>query len=282
MPYELRDSYYSPYGPVATFLTQGVQPPAAQYIGPSDQIQLTLRSPNVGATVTLGLRLLSLKGEVQPLSYTFTTPPTAGGSFIEVITPGECFLLSAVITNATVRRGQCWATVNLQRGNPTGGAAVGMVLIAGYATATDTLGYPGTPSTDSLSGRGASLVYTAAPVAPVTDMVITVPPATRWSHLSATGTALWKAGANFDQVPVFILATAAGAIKCIAFSQAFFFESVSVVPLIQSSNESGGTGIGGSTDANAGDTITFTSHTGYVAGSQLVAFSLAVEEHVEI
>jgi len=279
LPYPLRDSYYSPYGPVATFLVEGVQPPAAQYIGPSDQLQLTLMAPNVGATVVLGLRLLSLKGEVQPLQYQFTTPATAGGSFVEVITPGECFLLSATIGQANVRRGQCWARLDLQRGNPTGGAAVGMVLIAGYATATDTIGYPGTPSTDSVGGNGASLVY-VGPVPPVSSpATLTVPPATRW-RVSVVN-ASQNAGGVLHSPYILSLTTAAGKVKFVDTFNLNAYDDAAANHHIAWGIGSVGGGAGGAI-ANAADVFSFGQAGGVDPGNQFGALSAMVEEFVEI
>lgn len=279
MPYPLFDQFYSPYGQVATFLMKGVQPPAAGYIGPSDQLQLVVLSPNVPTTFQLGLRLLDLKGQVMPISSTITVPATGSGVFTEVITPGECFLLSAVITGANVRRGQCWVTLNLQRGQPTGGAAVGMVLISGYATETTTIGFPQSRAEDSMEGRGASLVYKGAVPALGQPATLTVPPATRWRVM--TGSASIN---PFVQHHTWVMeAHTAGGTPKMLLGQNSWADALAPGPgelFAWSFPNSIGCPI--FLDLNAGDVLRVLDSGGIDPTVQVSALSATVEEFVEI
>lgn len=209
MPYPLESDLYSPYGPVATFLVKGVQPPASQYIGPSDQIQITVLNPNVAVSLKLGLRLLNLKGEVSPMVYEIDSPATGATPFVKVITPGECFMLSATLGQANVRRGQAYCTLLLQRGNPTGGAAVGDVLIAGYPSRTETLGFPRSPVESSTRGRGAILTYKEPSPGTGLEISLVVPPATRW-RVNAVSSTITMAGGYNDTFATLQILDAAG------------------------------------------------------------------------
>lgn len=279
MPYPLLSRFYNPYGPVTTFALNGVQPPAAQYIGPSDQVQLTILSPNVGVTLMLGLRLLDLKGQVQPLQYKITTPATAATPFVEVITPGECFLLSATIGQANVRRGQCYCTLLLQRGQPKGGAAVGDVLISGYPSNTETLGFPQTPASSSLDGQGASLVYTGAVPAAGMPATITVPPGTRWNLLNASALITTTSIIQLHS-PTLFVRTAGGDIKYIGNVQFYSFGASGTFLVAWSSSSI--YFMPDSVRCNAGDVISADFNSAMVITDVYGALSVNVEEFAEI
>lgn len=279
MPYPLGADLYSPYGPVATFLVKGVQPPAAQYIGPSDQLQLTVLSPNVAVNLMLGLRLLDLLGQVSPLQYAVKVPATAATPFKLVITPGESFLLSATIGQANVRRGRSYCTLLLQRGQPTGGAAVGDVLISGYPSSTDTLGFPQTPATSCTYGRGAAIVVKGVVPGLGLPAQVTVPPGTRWRFQFANVTRTDTGGGTAP--PILTVTTAGGDIKFYPIFGVVIGQPVPNFYQIWFSLSMFGTAAT-TIDLNAGDVISCDGEFGMVADNQYSALSVTVEEFAEI
>jgi hypothetical protein len=168
------------YGPVTRFSIVGVQPPATGYLGPSDQLSVSVLSPNATARFSLSLRYLDLQGNVQPLLVEIATPATGVTPAVTAIQLAEGFLLSAVAYNGNLQRGQCWVQFVVLRQKADATIVVADVLLQGYVSATDYVAWPGTPQLSSLDGRGALLTYPGAGGGVDTAVTITVPPGVRW------------------------------------------------------------------------------------------------------
>jgi len=169
-----------PYGPATRFTITGVQPPAGGYLGPADQLTVSVLSPNVDINFNIGLRFLDLTGNVQPLLTNVMAPATGATPYLLPIQVAEGFLLSATAFGSTVNRGQCWVQLLAVRQKAADAQVVGDVLLQGYVCATDIVTWPGTPAGSSLDGRGwLRQVNIPAPAA-ATPVTIVVPPGVRW------------------------------------------------------------------------------------------------------
>lgn len=180
MPYRLGGLIGYPYGPAARFNLTGVQPPATGYLGPSDQLSISVTSPNAAINFDIALRYLDLNGNVQPLLTKVMAPATGSTPFVKPIQLAEGFLLSAVAFNATVERGQCWVQFVILRQNADTTVVVADVLLQGYVAKTDYVAWPGTAIDSSIAGPGfiRQIIVPAPGVG--NDVVLTVPPGTRW------------------------------------------------------------------------------------------------------
>lgn len=180
MGYPLKPALDYPYGPATRFTITGVQPPAVGYLGPSDQLSISVLSPNVAFSFSLALRFLDLFGNVQPLNTVVQGPATGVDPAIIPVQLAEGFLLSAVAYGASVQRGQCWVQFMVARNQTDAGQVVAEILLQGYVCATDTVAWPGTPAESSLHGAGALLTYAGAGGGAATPVTLTVPPGVRW------------------------------------------------------------------------------------------------------
>lgn len=145
----------NPYGPQVTFLTHNVPPPAERYLGPSDQIILSIRVPYGVAAVTIGVRLLTLRGEVMPIREIYvnlTSPPLL--PILKALEPIEAFLLDAIVTATGVQRGQCFCQLLAKRSAGAAQTFTGALLAQGYVSDVDALGFPQSQPESSLAPPG--------------------------------------------------------------------------------------------------------------------------------
>lgn len=197
MGYPLQPRLRYPYGPATRFTTVGVQPPAAGYLGPSDQLSISVLSPNTAINFNLALRFLDLAGNVQPLLTEVIAPATGTTPFILPIQVAEGFLLSATAFGATVKRGQCWVQLLVLRQKAADIQVVGDTLMQGYVSATDNVSWPGQPVGTSTDGAGFLRTFTIPDPAVGSEFLVTVPPATRWRLQSMVATLTTSAAAGF-------------------------------------------------------------------------------------
>lgn len=180
MPYPTVAAPGNPYGPQTTFRTENVLPPSAVYVGPDDAIVIYIRNPSLSATIFVNYRLLSPDGTIVPNSQSFTCKSVGAVPFIFPISPTEGYLMSLSLFAPTTSRGQVFARVFLQRGTNQPTPVIDQVLLQGYVSDDDRLGYPQSPTESALSGRG----WVHSNLGPNTpagqDWVITVPPGVRW------------------------------------------------------------------------------------------------------
>lgn len=171
---------------MATFTVTGVQPPATGYLGPSDQLSISVLSPQAPYNFSVSLRYLDLKGNVQPLLVLLQGDATGVTPAVVPVQLAEGFLLSAVAFNGTTQRGQCWVQFVVLRQKATDTVVVADVLMQGYVSKTDYVAWPGTPIGSSLDGRGALLTYPGTGGGLDAPVQITVPPGVRWHVLGVS------------------------------------------------------------------------------------------------
>lgn len=179
MPYPLSLSR-NPAGPAARFTLVNIQPPAEDYISPSDQIVLEVLSPLLACNVFLSLRILDLHGLVQVTTQQFTVVPNGAAANVFTTNPSECFLLSANIEVDSAIRGQVFCRLIIQRGQGSSGVSNGEVICQGYASNSDSLSFPKSTNESSLSGVGHVYSITGAVPGLASPAAIIVPAGVRW------------------------------------------------------------------------------------------------------
>ena len=159
MPYPLLATQGVPYGPLITFRTQGILPPSAVYVGPSDAIQWENFSPAASVPLQLTVRILTPLGEIKELTQKVQT--TIGPPFpqVQMFAPNEGFLISANVTSSGGARGLVYTRVSLRKNPLASDVTQGHLLIEGYPDLFTELGYPQSPTESSLNGRGHAGTY---------------------------------------------------------------------------------------------------------------------------
>lgn len=166
--------------PDVSFTTRLVTPPAALYLAPEDNIEITSRNSLAGVTLAAQGRFLGTDGRLQPFRFDHT--PTSNRA--QVVTAhrlGEGFLLNLfmIITAGTPRRGQTFGRVLTMQGLETVRYETG-VLLQGYIATDNHLAYPLSPQEHSLSGPGMLRSITGTNPAAGVEISETVPTAARW------------------------------------------------------------------------------------------------------
>jgi len=185
MPYPMVAPPTNPYGAQVTFQTEGILPPGAVYLGPNDALELGLRVPSVSATVELTVRLLTPQGDVQPGFYTYTTGPTGGSETTFLIAPVEGYLLSAHISANNLTRGQCWVRMHVRQNLGGSDPTLGHLLIQGYLSSNDHLGFPQSRLENSGAGPGWPHTIAPTPIPAGAVYTVTVPAGVLWTLRSA-------------------------------------------------------------------------------------------------
>lgn len=180
MPLPLVAPAGNPYGPLVHFRTQGIFPPTAVYVGPSDSIEFEARSPSVTTTVTVTLRILTPQGEIKEIPQTFVVATVGTGVFTHAIPPTEGFILTAHASADNASRGQCFVKMELIKNPGQGQVLLGALLIQGYLSADDHLSYPQSPTESSLNGAGWVHTIAIANPAAGADWFTQVPSGVRW------------------------------------------------------------------------------------------------------
>lgn len=154
MPYPLTAPADNPYGPLITFQTEGVLPPAAYYISPNEGLQVVISSPIGAFQIALDMRFLRPQGNVINEHYDYVVYPTSGADFIASIPPNEGWLISATFSAPAPWRGQVYARLLVATAPGQNTSLPTQVLIAGYVSQLRPLSYPSSPQEDNLSGFG--------------------------------------------------------------------------------------------------------------------------------
>ncbi len=193
MPYPVRAGGQYPYGPEVQFRTLDVLPPAAVYVGPDDEIVIEARSPSVTTALTVAYRLLTPQGEIK---YGLLTPSisTVGTAVQDVVVPpAEGYLISVHLNANSASRGQCFCKMFLRRTGAAGGGPLGHLLVQGYVSLDDHLGYPQSPTESSLNGRGWTHTATFADPGAGANFFTTVPAGVRWKIQTVIATLVTNA-----------------------------------------------------------------------------------------
>lgn len=147
-------SFRNPEGPRLLFNDAQLVTPTAIYVSPDDSLALWVRNPTVDVTVQLHFRMLTAEGEVKVTTFSTTVTAAALVTTKRTLPPVEGFLLSATAIANCVSRGQCFVKVLMTTGGPGSQAALSHLIMQGYVSNDDRLGYPQSPTESSLSGRG--------------------------------------------------------------------------------------------------------------------------------
>lgn len=164
---------------------------------------LRIRSFNSAAGVTLAIegRMLLPNGCIVPIAdrHVPNTDRTEQTSFVG-LAEGYLQTLTIRASGGTPRRGQCYVLVDFVRGRSTAVQLVGC-LVAGYATDTGRLAWPGSPISDSADGPGVIRTIVGTNPAAGVEIVETVPTNARW-RLKTFNYTLVASGAAANRRPV--------------------------------------------------------------------------------
>lgn len=179
-PTAASNSQGAPYGALVKFAMGDVKPPASVYVSATDEIQIWIRNPNFAATVHCHYRLINPSGELITNRVTFTCQSSGNTPFVRTVAPSEGFLLSMVIFAPAVSRGQVFARVFLVPGNNSDEQTLAHLLVAGYVSDDDRLGFPQSQTESSLSGRGWLRDITVPGLPAGGTWSVTVPAGVHW------------------------------------------------------------------------------------------------------
>jgi len=170
-------------GPLISFLTTNVPPPAPLYIGPQEQLIIDLYNSVAAQIISLTYRLLLPNGEVHQ-GLRFLNPP-ADRSLSQTVLPlAEGWLLSLqmIPTGPVTLRGQCFTRVRLVAG-ALGVAPSIAQLFSDYLEAAHGASWPTGRSISWLDGRGMIRSITGTNPAAGVEIIETVPAGARWRFI---------------------------------------------------------------------------------------------------
>lgn len=154
--------------------------PSQFYVTGEDRLRLVVANSLVGVAVGLHWRTATLEGDTKPTRNTHT-PATDRSVTTQDYELGVGSLLNVTVFAAAgaPRIGQTYVMVQLVRGFGTAAIVLG-TLLAGYVTATQALGFPGSPIVNSLEGGGYARFFAGTDPAPGAQVSETVPVGARW------------------------------------------------------------------------------------------------------
>lgn len=158
--------------------------PNAFFVTGEDWIQLAALNSAAGVTLLLAGRFMQLNGEVTSFTH-YLTPATDRTLSSATTALGNGFILNLTVRafSGSPQIGQCWARVQVYRGQNTTPTLLG-TLAAGYVTYIQPLAYPAGIVRGSLDGPGAIRSITGSVPAAGAEILETVPAGARWRFLS--------------------------------------------------------------------------------------------------
>jgi hypothetical protein len=193
------------YSRLEHFRRRHIEPPTGEYVTLDDTILVEGFSALVTNTIQISIRILNPEGEIIP--FFFTLPALAQG-----VTPTslaiknmEGFLLSMSITQAAGAKGAVFVRATLQRGAGSGDSTRGKVLISGYPSAVDALGYPWGTLVSSLDARGLANVIVPGDPGAGSDYIIAVSAGTNFI-LRALSFVLTTSAVAGNRIPILQIA----------------------------------------------------------------------------
>jgi hypothetical protein len=211
VPYAPRATFANPYGPQVTFRTEDILPPGAVYIGPDDALTLDARAPTVSAPLHLTLRRLMPQGVISSDQYDYVISTTGTNVQEQIIYPSEGYLLSAHAFSEAPERGQLFIKLHARRNALGSDHAFGHLLMQGYISVDDHLGFPQSQPESSLSGRGWLRVITYPNPPAGSNFGFVVPQGVRWLLRAVYGQ-LVLSGAGTARSVSLIIGNPAGAV----------------------------------------------------------------------
>lgn len=167
------------YGPLIGLDTESASPPTSAYIGRDDTLAVNMSCATVGIPITVQARLLLPDGTIVPNQWRIFSNGSRTGTYV-ALDLTESFLLSMTVTvNASVNNGAVFVSVALIRGN-IAGTPISQVLIAGYVTNLNPLGWPAMTPANSTAGRGLIRSITGTTPPNGAEISETVPISALW------------------------------------------------------------------------------------------------------
>jgi len=162
------------------FARQYVDPWTQAYVTQDDIILVRVWTPLLTSTVNVSLRYQGVNGEIRPEFFTQSIGATASSFATIKIQGSEGYLISATVECPGTIRGQCFISLELQRGQGSQDATFGQLLISGYPGSNQRIGYPQTPCYSPLDGRGAMKSNITGSPAAGADWSQAVPSGVNW------------------------------------------------------------------------------------------------------
>lgn len=149
--------------------------PGALYVELDDVILLRAWSTSAAQTATITLRIMTPGGDILNSVYTVAGAVNSLTPTLTKVNNLEGFILSASATSDNTAEAGLFLSVMLQRGGGTGDVTFGHVLMQGYTSTIDALGFPQSPVRNSTDGRGLILPISVANPVAGADFSLTVP-----------------------------------------------------------------------------------------------------------
>lgn len=158
-----------------------VMPPGALYLTLDDIFLLNTWPGDAQQTINITLRVLNPSGQIERSVYQFASEPVTDFSPNQHFIPGmEGFLLSLTVQNGSSNVNTCFVSCLLQKGQGTSDIALGNLLVAGYCSQYDTLGFPQSVPARTMDGRGGGRLTNIANPAAGVDFTTTIANGLMW------------------------------------------------------------------------------------------------------
>lgn len=168
------------YNRLDHFRRRHIEPPTFEYVTVDDTILVEGFGAQSQTILEISVRMLNPNGEIIPYFQSFPFQALGGNPSTFTFKNMEGFLLSMSIRQPAGQKATCFVRATLQRGAGSNDTTRGKLLISGYPSVMDTLGYPWGTLSSSLDGRAALFVQTPANPAAGAQFSISVPPANNW------------------------------------------------------------------------------------------------------
>jgi hypothetical protein len=171
------------YGRLIGLDTQTASPPTSAYIAVDDVLQIFIQSRVATPVLKILVRILLPDGTIVPNDFSYSPAnATLGVNIFQSLPEGFLLSIGAYDANAT-QPGQTWVKIALRRGTQTVGV-LSQVLLAGYVTFDNALGWPNSPLWPKSYGAGNIRVVVGTAPGAGNEVTETVPSGVRWRLVS--------------------------------------------------------------------------------------------------
>lgn len=184
----------------------------------ADNLRIEGWNSVAGVALELTFRFANVDGSIEPQRYTLPLTADRQSTGLDIsLAPGYLLNMAVFASGGAPKIGQTFVCIKLIRG--FGGATIVMgLLLQGYVTAEQGLGWPGSPIASSTDSEPALRVITGTAPAAGAEITETVPTGARWELVSLGATHQGDgSGANRTARLLFL----SGAAVMAAFPQAF-------------------------------------------------------------
>jgi hypothetical protein len=168
------------YNRLESFRRRGVEPNAPAYVTLDDVLLVQSWAPLATTVFRVAIRMLSPRGEIVPVAFQFSALAQGLTPTSSLIRNLEGFILSLSVDTAAGQIGACYVSIQIQRGVGSGDVTRGQVLVQGYPSLHNALGYPQQSPVSPLDQRGLVNVVTFANPGAGAEYDITVPAGVNW------------------------------------------------------------------------------------------------------